>query len=276
MPHPNCSRRARLNPLAAAATLAVMTAAAQGQQAADSGDGLKLDAVVVTGSSSAKSKMRSSVAISTIESEGVTAVTAASATEVLRAVPGIRAEASGGESNAHVAVRGIPVSAGGARYIQFQEDGLPVLQFGDIAFATPDTWMRADAGFERLEVVRGGSAALLATGAPGGIINFITKTGVEQGGSIQLTKGLDFDQTRMDIGYGGRLAPKTRFFIGGFYRVGDGGRKCADGAENGGQVRGNVTFELAGKSCVRFSFKRLDAHTPSCMPTPNRPRCRFI
>jgi catecholate siderophore receptor len=258
-------------PLAAAVALALLSAAAQAQQAAaEPGDGLKLDAVVVTGSSSAKSKMRSSVAISTIESDGVTAVTAASSTDLLRGVPGIRAEASGGESNANVAVRGIPVSAGGARYIQFQEDGLPVLQFGDVAFATPDTWMRADVGFERLEVVRGGSAALLATGAPGGIINFIGKTGLEEGGSIQLTQGLDFDQTRVDIGYGGRLAPKTRFFIGGFYRVGDGGRKGADGAENGGQVRGNVTFELAGKSYVRFSFKHLDDHTPTFMPTPVR------
>uniref|UniRef100_UPI001954C0AB hypothetical protein n=1 Tax=Providencia stuartii TaxID=588 RepID=UPI001954C0AB len=86
------------------------------------------------------------------------------------------------------------------RYIQFQEDGLPVLQFGDIAFATPDTWMRADAAFDRLEVVRGGSASTLATGAPGGIINFITKTGQQAGGSIQLTKGLDFYQTRVDYG----------------------------------------------------------------------------
>ncbi|HEY8877570.1 MAG TPA: TonB-dependent receptor [Roseateles sp.] len=264
------SRAARLHPLAAAVALAFVGSAAQAQQAAaaESADGLKLDAVVVTGTSSAKSKMRSSVAISTIESEGVTAVTAASATDVLRAVPGIRAEASGGESNANVAVRGIPVSAGGARYIQFQEDGLPVLQFGDIAFATPDTWMRADAAFERLEVVRGGSASLLATGAPGGIINFISKTGLESGGSLQLTKGLDFDQTRVDFGYGGRLAPKTRFFIGGFYRVGDGGRKGADGTENGGQVRANVTFELEGKSFVRFSVKHLDDHTPTFMPTP--------
>lgn len=255
----------------ALAALALVAHTAQAQQAAaESADGLKLDAVVVTGTSTAKSKMRSSVAISTIESEGVTAATAASATDVLRAVPGIRAEASGGESNANVAVRGIPVSAGGARYIQFQENGLPVLQFGDIAFATPDTWMRADAAFERLEVVRGGSASTLATGAPGGIINFISKTGLEQGGSIQLTKGLDFDQTRVDYGYGGRLSPKTRFYVGGFYRVGDGGRKGADGAENGGQIRGNVTFELTGKDYVRFSFKHLDDHTPTFMPTPVR------
>ncbi|MCE4556622.1 TonB-dependent receptor [Roseateles cellulosilyticus] len=258
-----------VHPIAVAIALVLAGAGAQAQEAATAApDGLKLEAVVVTGSSSAKSKMKSSVAISTIESEGVTAVTAASATDVLRAVPGIRAEASGGESNANVAVRGIPVSAGGARYIQFQEDGLPILQFGDIAFATPDTWMRADAGFERLEVVRGGSAALLATGAPGGIINFITKTGLEQGGSIQLTKGLDFEQTRVDIGYGGRLAPKTRFFVGGFYRTGDGGRKGADGTENGGQIRANVTFELEGKSFVRFSVKHLDDHTPTFMPTP--------
>jgi len=271
-PRSTASRSAHclsLQPVAAAVALALLGATAQAQQAAaESADGLKLDAVVVTGASTAKSKMRSSVAISTIESEGVAAVTAASATDLLRGVPGIRAEASGGESNANVAVRGIPVSAGGARYIQFQEDGLPVLQFGDIAFATPDTWMRADAGFERLEVVRGGSTALLASGAPGGILNFIGKTGVEQGGSLQLTKGLDYDQTRVDFGYGGRLAPKTRFFIGGFYRVGDGGRKGADGTENGGQVRANVTFELAGKSFVRFSVKHLDDHSPTFMPTP--------
>ena len=274
--HPSAvgaSRRLSRQPLSAAVALALLAHAAQAQQAAapaEATDGLKLDAVVVTGTSTAKSKMRSSVAISTIESEGVGAVTAASSTDLLRGVPGIRAEASGGESNANVAVRGIPVSAGGARYIQFQEDGLPVLQFGDIAFATPDTWMRADAGFERLEVVRGGSAALLATGAPGGIINFISKTGLEEGGSVQLTKGLDFDQTRLDFGYGGRLAPKTRFFVGGFYRTGDGGRKGADGVENGGQVRANVTFELAGKSYVRLSVKHLDDHTPTFMPTPVR------
>jgi outer membrane receptor protein involved in Fe transport len=273
MPATRAGRRPSLQPLPAAVALALLATAAQAQQAAEpapADDGLKLDAVVVTGSSTAKSKMRSSVAISTIESESVGAVTAASSTDLLRGIPGIRAEASGGESNANVAVRGIPVSAGGARYIQFQEDGLPVLQFGDIAFATPDTWMRADAGFERLEVVRGGSAALLATGAPGGIINYISKTGLEPGGSIQLTQGLDYDHTRVDIGYGGRLAPKTRFFIGGFYRVGDGGRQGADGVEKGGQVRANVTFELTGKSFVRFSVKHLDDHSPTFMPTPVR------
>jgi catecholate siderophore receptor len=266
----------RHHPLALAAALALLPVSAAFAQAAGAanaataGDGLQLDQVVVTGSSSGRTKMRSSVAISTVEAEGVVTATATSAADVLRSVPGIRAESSGGESNANIGVRGLPISAGGARYIQFQENGLPVLQFGDIAFATADTWLRADVNLDRLEVVRGGSASTLATGAPGGIINFISKTGEEQGGSIALTKGLDFSQTRVDLGYGGRIAPKVRYYIGGFHRVGDGGRPGADGTESGGQIRGNVTFELAGKSYVRFSFKHLDDKTPTFLPTPVR------
>jgi outer membrane receptor protein involved in Fe transport len=237
--------------------------------AAPANDSLNLDKVVVTGTSRGTSKMRSSVAISTLGGDAITDSNAASAAEVLRQIPGIRSESSGGESNANVGVRGIPISAGGARYIQFQEDGLPILQFGDIAFATPDTWLRADQGIDRLEVVRGGSASTLATGAPGGLINFISKTGQEEGGFIALTKGLNFDQTREDFGYSGWVSDKTRFFVGGFYRTGDGGRDGAAGTENGGQVRANITHNV-GDGYVRFSLKHLDDHTPTYLPTPVR------
>ena len=232
-------------------------------------DGLKLDRIVVTGSTGTTSKMRSSVAISSLEGDSLVTNTATSATEVLRSVPGLRSESSGGESNANVGVRGIPISAGGARYIQFQEDGLPVLQFGDIAFATPDTWVRVDSSLDRLEVLRGGSASTLATGAPGGIINFIQKTGEVAGGSVALSYGLGYDEKRIDAGYGGRIAPKTRFWVGGFYRAGDGGRDGADGTAKGGQIRGNITQEL-DNGFVRVSFKHLNDRTPSFMPTPVR------
>ena len=258
-----------LMPIGHALAQAAPAPAASAANASPSNDGLQLDSVTVTGSSTGGTKMRSSVSVSTLEGDGIVAATAASATEVLRSVPGLRSESSGGESNANVGVRGIPISAGGARYIQFQEDGLPILQFGDIAFATPDTWLRIDSSLDRLEVLRGGSASTLATGAPGGIINFISKTGAEQGGSIALSKGVGFDQTRVDMGYGGRLAPKTRFWVGGFYRTGDGGRPGADGTEKGGQIRGNITQEL-DNGFVRLSFKHLDDHTPTFLPTPVR------
>ena len=78
--------------------------------------------------------------------------------EHIRQIPGIRSEASGGEGNANIAVRGIPVSTGGARYIQLQEDGLPILEFGDIIFGNADNFLRADRSVARVEAVRGGSA----------------------------------------------------------------------------------------------------------------------
>lgn len=253
---------------AAAAPDAAASAAAPAA-AAKSDDVLQLDRIVVTGITGKASKMRSSISLSSLEGDSIVTATATSATEVLRAVPGLRSESSGGESNANVGVRGIPISAGGARYIQFQEDGLPVLQFGDIAFATPDTWIRVDNNLDRLEVLRGGSASTLTTGAPGGIINYVSKTGLEQGGSFALSKGLGYDQTRVELGYGGRLAPKTRFYIGGFYRVGDGGRPGAKDTEGGGQIRGNVTQELSN-GFIRLSFKHLDDRTPTFLPTPVR------
>jgi outer membrane receptor protein involved in Fe transport len=232
-------------------------------------DGLKLDSIVVTGSAVAAPKMRQSVSVSTLDGEQIVRSGAVSTAEVLRSVPGVRSESSGGESNANVTVRGVPISAGGSRYVQFQEDGLPVLQFGDLQFATPDTFMRGDGALDRLEVIRGGSASTLATNAPGGIVNFISKTGTEAGGSISLTKGLDYDQTRYDFDLGGRLAPKTRYFIGGFYRDGEGVRKGGVNVEGGGQLRGNITQEL-DNGYIRASFKVLDDRTPTYLPVPVR------
>ncbi|MBT9487478.1 MAG: TonB-dependent receptor [Rubrivivax sp.] len=254
---------------AAPAAPASAASSAASSAAATTGDGLQLERIVVTGSSQARSKMRSSVSISTIEADSVVTSTAGSAAEILRSVPGLRSESSGGESNANVGVRGIPISAGGARYVQFQEDGLPVAMFGDVAFGTPDTWIRADIGLDRLEVVRGGSASTLATGAPGGIINYISKTGEVAGGNLALSYGLGYDHARVELDYGGPIGNKTRFWIGGFQRTGDGGRPGAEGVESGGQIRGNLTHKF-GQGEIRLSFKHLDDQTPTFMPTPVR------
>jgi outer membrane receptor protein involved in Fe transport len=243
--------------------------AAEASKEAAKSDALQLDRIVVTGTSSAAPKMKQSVSISTLDGEQITRSGAVSTAEVLRSVPGVRSESSGGESNANVTVRGVPISAGGSRYVQFQEDGLPILQIGDLNFATPDTFMRGDNSLDRLEVIRGGSASTLATNAPGGIINFISKTGEEKGGSIGISKGLDYDQTRYDFDLGGRLTPKTRFFLGGFYRTGEGVRNGGVNVEGGGQLRGNITQEL-DNGFVRVNFKVLDDRTPTFLPVPVR------
>jgi outer membrane receptor protein involved in Fe transport len=234
--------------------------------AADPNDGLKLDSVVVTGTSTKLSKMKQSVSVSSLDAEQIEKSGATSAAELLRSIPGVRSESSGGEGNANLTVRGVPISAGGARYVQMQEDGLPVLLFGDIAFGTADQFLRADYSIDRLEVVRGGSASTLATNSPGGLVNFISKTGEEAGGAIGLSIAKPREY-RVDANYGGSLGPKTTFHIGGFERIGDGGRPIGYNASNGGQIRANLTQQF-DSGYVRVHLKALDDRTPTFLPVP--------
>lgn len=259
----------KLKSLAGAITLALCSMqAAQAQQTAAATDTnkLDLDQVVVTGTPVGISKMKSSSSLSTLDEEQIQLSAPSSAADLFRSIPGIHSEASGGEGNANITARGIPISAGGSRYIGFQEDGVPVLLNGDYAFVTPDMFMRVDNSLDHLEAVRGGTAGVLGSNSPAGIINFISKTGLEQGGSIGISKGVGFNQNRVDFDYGGRISDTTRYFIGGFYREGQGVRDSNTTMEMGGQIKGNITHELGGGSFIRLTFKHLNDQTPSDMP----------
>lgn len=256
-----------LQALCLALASAGLTAPAWAQDAIPSGDGLKLDQVVLTGTSTQVSKMKQSLSVSSVDAEQMGKIGATNSAELLRSVPGLRSESSGGEGNANVTVRGVPLSAGGSRYVQMQEDGLPVLLFGDISFGTADQFLRADYNVERLEVVRGGSASTLASNSPGGLINFISKTGKESGGSLGLSAGLDHRQWRVDADYGGSLGQGATFHVGGYQRVGEGGRPTGMNVESGGQIKASFTKQL-DQGFIRLSVKALDDNTPSFMPVP--------
>ncbi len=254
------------NSIAIAASLAMFQMGAAWAQSAQ--NPLNLEEVVVTGTATGASKMKQSVSISTLSTETLQYSAPSSSAEVLRAIPGIRAESTGGEGNANINVRGLPSPDGGARYAQFQEDGLPVLLFGDIMFGTADTLVRTDNNLDRLEVIRGGSASTFTSNAPGAILNFISKTGDEKGGSIGITKGVNFNRTRYDVDYGMPISDATRFHIGGYYRSGEGIRTAGAGAEQGGQLKANITHQLDKGSYVRLNFKTLDDQVPMYLPMP--------
>lgn len=258
----------KARPTALAVSLSIAAMGSVWAQEAASQDGLKFDQIVVTGTSTNTSKMKQSLSVSTLDADQLEKTGATSATELLRSIPGIRSESSGGEGNANITVRGVPLSAGGSRYVQIQEDGLPILLFGDISFGTADQFLRADYNVDRLEVVRGGSASTLASNSPGGIINFISKTGAEPGGAFGVTAGIGSRLARIDMDYGARLGERTTLHIGGFQRTGDGGARSAGfDSESGGQIRANITQKL-DNGYVRLSLKQLDDRTPSLMPVP--------
>ncbi len=253
---------------ASAAVSALITSPAFAQDNADEGV-TEGEEIIVTAVARGQNRIESSVSVSTIGADTIANLAAPSAADLIRQIPGIRSEASGGEGNANIAVRGIPVSTGGGRYVQLQEDGLPILEFGDIVFGNADNFLRADRSVARVEAVRGGSASTFASNAPGAVINFISKTGQQEGGAIQASVGVDFESYRLDFDYGAPLAEDLYFHVGGFYRTGEGPRDIGYNGYDGGQIKANITKEF-DSGYIRFSAKYLDDRTPTILPQPVR------
>ena len=185
--------------------------------------------------------------------------------DVLRTMAGLRVATGIGEGNNNYTVRGLPLAAGGSKYMQFQEDGLPVLEFGDLFNVATDVYLRNDFTVNAIETIRGGSASTFASNSPGGIVNIISRTGEQEGGRAQFSTGLDFDEKRIDFDYGGKLGENTRFYVGGFYRQGEGPRDIGFTGWRGGQIKANVTRSFEG-GYVRAYFKLLDDRSPTFAP----------
>jgi outer membrane receptor protein involved in Fe transport len=230
-------------------------------------DLMGLDEIVVTGVINEKSALRSADALTSLKPKFLSELGAQTSAEIFKAIPGIHVESSGGEGNANISVRGIPVASGGSKFLLIQEDGLPVLQFGDISFGNTDIFLRYDQTVNRIEALKGGSASTLASNSPAGVINFISNTGTQNGGVIATTFGVDYQSIRTDFNFGNGLGNGVYYNIGGFYRSGQGPRSPGYTANYGGQIKANITKEF-DKGYVRVYLKYLNDHAISYMPMP--------
>lgn len=225
------------------------------------------DDIIVTGviSSSGKNKIDTSISVSALGAEAIADSNPTNLAEVFRQLPGIRSESSSGGGNSNINVRGIPISTGGAKFLSLQEDGLPILLFGDHLFAPADGFYKSDATLARVESVRGGTASTLTTNGPGGIINLIGKTGKEAGGSIAFGIGVDHRDYRIDAEYGARLADDLYFHVGGHFQQGGDYRDSGYDPVSGGQVRVSLTKEFDA-GYVRLTGKIIDKKEQAYFP----------
>lgn len=228
-----------------------------------------VEEVFSTGVAKGRDRLDSATSTSALREAEIFKMAPRSIGELLRAIPGVMSEAPNGESIANISIRGLPMSSSGAKFVQLHEDGLPVMEFGDIVGASADTFLRADFSLAQVEAIRGGSASTFASNSPGGIINFISKTGEQEGGSVGLTSGVDFDQYRVDFNYGGRLTQSLRFHIGGFFRQGEGPRRIGFDGQRGGQIKANITKELPN-GYIRLYGKILEDRSPFYDAVPLR------
>lgn len=217
-----------------------------------------LNEVVVTGVFDKRKRIDASIAISTISAAEMRQLAPVSAADLLKNVPGVYVNSSTGEVGNQVTVRGTPTenrsSGGGASgyfYVSLQEDGLPVTNITGGGF-DPDFFLRADINTRKVEALRGGSASITGSDAPGGLFNYVSKEGGKTfGGEAIFKYGLEGNANpyyKTDLGFGGPLNAKgdLRYYIGGFYRYSDGARYPGYPMNKGGQVKANIVKDLKG------------------------------
>ena len=181
-----------------------------------------LNTIVVTASKGDKTQLKSSVAVTSISNQAIEDYAPRGEASLYRLIPGVLvqgvADSPGG--NLNIAARGVPSYVGGAEYVQLQEDGLPIVLFGDMQFGNADYWIRNDLSNARVESQVGGRDSTFASQGPSAVINYISKTGDRDGGLVKLEEGVNFDQSRLDFDYGGHVNDSLRFNIGGFVKDG--------------------------------------------------------
>lgn len=221
--------------------------------------------VFSTGVAKGRDRLDSATSTSSLKGDDIQRFGPRPLGEVLRTMAGLRVATGIGEGNNNYTVRGLPLAAGGSKYMQIQEDGLPVLEFADLFNVAADVYLRNDFTVNAIETIRGGSASTFASNSPGGIVNVISRTGEQQGGRAQFTRGLDFGENRLDFDYGAKLGANTRFYVGGFYRSGEGPRDIGFTGVRGGQIKANITRTFDG-GYVRAYLKLLDDRSPTFAP----------
>lgn len=231
-------------------------------------DLLYSDTVVVTGTRNPQTKRESSVAITTLTNQQVEDRAPRSTADLMKVVPGFYVESSGGEVGGNLFARGLPAD-GSFRYVALMEDGMPVYDSTELSFVNADIFVRVDENISEIEAVRGGNAALYGSNAPGGVVNFISKTGGSTPQTTLKLLGGTAGLGRVDFNTNGPLAQNWNYSLGGFYRYDEGIRDPGFPASTGGQIKFNLTRNFE-RGFGRLYFKYLDDRNIFYLPLPFR------
>ena len=206
--------------------------------------------IVVTGNANREGmrKLDTSYSISTASAEQIREVQPTSTADLLKIVPGVWVESSGGQAGANVFIRGFP-STGDAPFLTVEMNGSPIIAPSSLSFLEDSSIFRLDDTVERVEVLRGGPSPIFANGQPGATTNFILKEGTQDPHlSMRATYGTEGTYRGDVVAQGPIDSQDTTYMLGGFYRYSKGFRHTGFAGDLGGQVTGSVTHKFdAGK-----------------------------
>jgi outer membrane receptor protein involved in Fe transport len=205
----------------------------------------EMQQVVVTGVASARGvrKVDSAFSITTASEEQLKQASPSSTADIMKLVPGVYAESTGGQSGANIEVRGFP-SGSDSPFVSVQLMGNPIYPPPTLSFFEGSSAFRLDDTVERVEVLRGGPSTIWSNAQPGATMNFILKEGTDTPeGTVRFTTGTG-SLRRVDMYYGGKISDGWYGSVGGFYRKTDGVRDAGFPADDGHQLTATLTRNL--------------------------------
>ncbi|HEX7035101.1 MAG TPA: TonB-dependent receptor [Pseudomonadales bacterium] len=225
-----------------------------------------IEEVVVTGTAGGSEirKFDASFAITTASAEDIDRFSPTSTADMLKVVPGIWAESSGGIAGANVFVRGFP-APGDAPFLTVQVDGVPIYPPSTLAFLENTTLFRIDTTIERMEALRGGPNPVFSNGQPGLTTNFILREGgPETEGLVRYTTS-DYDLNRFDGYVSGEISEGFYYMIGGYLRSSPGIREAGFTSDEGHQGTVKLTRDFE-QGTVSLFHRDTDDHGTWYLP----------
>ncbi|WP_341938870.1 TonB-dependent receptor [Marinimicrobium sp. C2-29] len=230
----------------------------------------RIEEVVVTGTPGGAEmrKLDASFAVTNIDEEAIKRRAPSSTADLLKSVPGVWVESSGGKSGANIFVRGFP-SGGDAPFVTVSMNGMPVFPPPTLSFLENSTMFRTDVTIARMEGLRGGPNPVFSNGQVGLTTNFILKEGGEQSEGVFKYSTSDFGLQRVDAMSSGKLADDLYYMVGGYTSSSRNPRDGNFNTEDGQQFTVNLT-KILDNGELNVYHRKTDDHGTWFLPVSLR------
>ncbi len=172
-----------------------------------------------------------------------------STADLLELVPGIFVEGTAGEVSNNYSVRGL--QGGNQRFVQLQEDGLPIVFSGGGA----DEFFSNDITINRLEAVKGGSSGVLGVNGAGATINFISRLpNFEKMEAIARFTAFNYGQKRGDFYFSAPVNSHLAVNLGGYVSSSPGVRNSPFNYDTF-RIKGAIEYKMDDGGFIRLTGK---------------------
>ncbi len=237
------------------ASLALAVAANAQEEGVQYEEPESIEEIITTGTAGGGEirKFDASFAITTIDDEDISMFSPKSTADLLKLVPGVWSESSGGVSGANVFVRGFP-GGGDAPFYSLQVNGVPIFPPPTLSFLENTTLFRIDETVKRVEALRGGPNPVFSNGQPGLTTNFILREGSEETQGLVKYTTSDYDLRRFDAYISGELAEELYYMVGGYISSSPGIRDSGFNSDEGNQFTINTRNRNMSNKTINYQY----------------------